>query len=273
MRASWGRFTQSQRPYELQVEDGETTFDPVERSEQRVLGVERLFGEGGRRTTTLRIEAYRRDIENPLQRYENLYEPINTFPEVEPDRVLIRPSSSRARGLELFVRSRGERFTWWANYAWSNIEDVMNGRRVPRRFDQPHALNLDLDIVLGVRWTLNLAWRHHTGWPTTPLSLQEVVVLRPDDTGELEEETLFLPVLGPPFSDRLPDYHRLDLRASRRWTRGPVEFTFFVDVQNAYDRRNVSGFDFEIDEDEGLLIPNQETWAQVLPSIGIRLDF
>lgn len=273
VRASWGRFTQSQRPYELQVEDGETTFDPVERSEQRVLGVERLFGEGGRRTTTLRIEAYRRDIENPLQRYENLYEPINTFPEVEPDRVLIRPSSSRARGLELFVRSRGERFTWWANYAWSNIEDVMNGRRVPRRFDQPHALNLDLDIVLGVRWTLNLAWRYHTGWPTTPLSLQEVVVLRPDDTGELEEETLFLPVLGPPFSDRLPDYHRLDLRASRRWTRGPVEFTFFVDVQNAYDRRNVSGFDFEIDEDEGLLIPNQETWAQVLPSIGIRLDF
>ena len=33
VRASWGRFYQSQRPYELQVEDAEQRLFPAERSE------------------------------------------------------------------------------------------------------------------------------------------------------------------------------------------------------------------------------------------------
>ena len=47
-------------------------------------------------------------------------------------------------------------------------EDEIAGERFPRGFDQTHALNLDLDYRLGDHWTLNLAWRYHTGWSTTP---------------------------------------------------------------------------------------------------------
>jgi hypothetical protein len=264
LRASLGRFNQSQRPYELQVEDGETEFNPIERSDSRVLGFEHLFA--GPRGLALRVEAYQREVSNPLPRWENLYEPINKFPEVEPDRVRITPDRALAEGVELFLRGRfGDRLGWWVNYTWSSSEDEIGPDRFPRSFDQTHALNLDLDWRVTSRWTLNLAWRAHTGWPTTPLSLVE-------ETGD-DGATLFVPVAGRRFSARLPTYHRLDLRASRGWALRAGTLGLFIDVQNAYDRGNVAGFDFVIDEEEGTLMPNPEQWAGILPSLGLSFEF
>ncbi len=264
VRAAWGRFNQSQRPYELQVEDGETRFNPIERSDSRVLGFEHLFG--GPRELALRVELYQREVLNPIPRWENLYEPINIFPEVEPDRVRIAPDRALAEGIELFLRGRfGSKLGWWLNYTWSSTEDEIDGVRFPRGFEQPHAFNLDLNYRINDHWTLNLAWRYHSGWPTTPLGLGEEL----DDNGE----TVFVPVPGPRFSVRLPDYHRLDLRASRPWKLRAGTLVFFIDVQNVYNRDNIAGFDFQIDEEAGTLTPNAERWAGILPSVGVSFDF
>lgn len=267
VRVAWGRFNQSQRPYELQVEDGETGFYPVERSDQGIVGYERLFTTaGGRQDVALRVELYRREIDNPRPRYENLFEALNTFPEAEPDRVRIAPERSLAQGIELFLRGRrGPRLGWWLNYAYSTTEDRLAEGWVPRLYDQPHALNLDLDYRFGGSWRLNLAWRYHSGWPTTPLGIEQVE----SDGGDSE----WVPVLGPLNSERLPDYHRLDLRVSRRWPTRWGAFTIFADIQNLYDRENVAGFDYEIDEDEGELIVDEEVWVGILPSLGFIVEF
>jgi len=267
IRVAWGRFNQSQRPYELQVEDGERLFYPVERSEQRVLGYERIFETAaGRQDLALRVELYRRDIGNPRPRYENLFEAINTFPEIEPDRVRIAPERSLAEGIEVFLRGRvGPRLGWWVNYAYSRTEDELEEGWVPRRYDQPHALNLDLDYRLSDNWRLNLAWRYHTGWPTTPLTLEQIV----GEGGEIE----LVPVLGPLNSERLPNYHRLDLRVSRFWPTRWGSLMIFADIQNLYNRKNVAGFDFEVDEEAGKLIVNQELWVGILPSLGFSIEF
>ncbi len=266
LRAAWGRFDQSQRPYELEVEDGETAFHPVERSEHQILGFEHVFTADSASSPTFRLELYRRTVENPRPRFENLYEPINTFPEAEPDRVGVVPDRGVAEGVELFLRTPlGRRVRGWLNYAYASTEDEIAGARVLRQFDQTHTVNLDLDVRPGDRWSLNLAWRYHTGWPTTPLGLEAVT----DEEGEI----VYVPVLGAPYSDRLPDYHRLDLRASRRWTLGSGLLVLFLDVQNVYDRENVAGFDFEIDEEAGTLDPNAEDWPGILPSLGVSYEF
>ena len=159
-----------------------------------------------------------------------------------------------------------------------------SGRRRPRSFDQPHALNLDLDYRIGEHWRLNLAWRYHTGWPTTPLSLQEVLEAEGDlggdeDADESEDgaeeapELELVPVLGPLNSERLADYHRLDLRASRSFRVPKGELTLFVEVQNVYDRKNESGFDHEVDDEEGTLVRIQERWPGIFPSIGVSWRF
>jgi hypothetical protein len=266
LRAAWGRFSQSQRPYELEVQDGETAFSPVERSEHRILGFEHLFSPEEAGSAALRVEVYHREVENPRPRYENLYEPINTFPEAEPDRVQVLADRALAEGAELFWRSRlGGRFGWWLNYAWASTDDVIDGERVPRQFDQTHTVNLDVDFRPNDRWSLNLAWRYHTGWPTTPLG----VVAETDEEGEVT----YVPVLGPAYSERLGDYHRLDLRASRRWRQGGRVVTLFFDVQNVYDRENPAGFDYDVDEETGTITPNPESWTGILPSVGVAVDF
>lgn len=268
VRAAWGRFLQSQRPYELQVEDDDTIFYPVEEAEHRVLGVETFLPDGSALAgTALRLELYRREVDNPRPRYDNLFEPFNNFPEVEPDRVRIEASRSIAEGVELFVRRPlTRRFGWWINYTYSTTEDELNGELVPRPFDQRHAVNVDLDFRLGAAWTLNCAFRYHSGWPTTPIDLAEEI---DDDDGE----TSFVPVLGPLYSERLPAYHRLDLRATRRWQLTAGELSFYVDIQNVYDRQNLAGFDIEIDDEDGLLVKEEEPWAGILPSVGVSFRF
>jgi outer membrane receptor protein involved in Fe transport len=290
LRGSWGRFHQSQRPYELLVEDGETRIQASERADHWVLGFERSLASPRAGLTAFRAEAFHREIDRPRTRYVNLLEPINTFPEIEPDRVRIDPEESSAYGLELLLRGAvGERATWWVAYTWSRSEDLLGGRWIPRALDQPHALVADLAWRLGRHWDLNLAWHLHTGWPTTPVHVVELdsgpdEPEAPEDEGP-EEDALrgagFAqeegPELGLEFgvlhSRRLPTYHRLDLRLSRSWFLRRSELSAFVDVQNLYDRRNVGGFDPGLDEEAGIAVLEPEPWPGILPSVGIVWEF
>jgi len=271
LRLAWGYFYQSQRPYELQVEDGITELVAAERTEQRVVGYERPFSVGGTGGWLLRVEAYQREISNPRARYENLFEPISIFPEIEPDRVLFAPESAEAYGLELFLRGTlGERVDWWVSYTASRVEDHVDGRDVPRRFDQPHAFNLDVNYRAGEHWNVNLAWRYHAGWPTTAFSGR----VEEDDEGELE----VVPVLGPLQAERLPDYHRLDLRANREWRLKKGVLGFYLEIQNLYDRENVAGFDVDLELEESpdgeiRVVALEEVWGGFLPSFGVTWEF
>jgi outer membrane receptor protein involved in Fe transport len=269
VRAAWGRFYQSQRPYELQVEDGESALWPAELSEHRVLGYERFLEAGRLGVDAVRVELFDREIEDPRARYESLLEPVNFFPEIEPDRVRIAPEGSTARGIEFLLRgSRGARFDWWLAYSYARAEDRLRGETVPRSLDQPHTVALDFNFRLPRRWDLNLAWRYHTGWPTTPV--RAGFVIDPEDP---EEEPELVAVFGRLNSERLPDYHRLDLRASRRWDLRAGRLTFFVDVQNVYDQKNLAGFDVELDEEAGAVKLREELWPGIFPSLGITLEF
>ena len=269
VRGAWGRFYQSQRPYELQVEDGEDVLRPAELSEHWVLGYETLLRPNRSGFDALRIELFRRDIDDPRPRYENLLEPLNFFQEIEPDRVRIAPESSTAQGIELLLRgSWGARFDGWLAYSWSRAEDRIAGETVKRSLDQPHTVALDFNYRFARQWNLNLAWRYHTGWPTTPVEARLVA-----DPEEPEEEPELAAVFGRLNSERLPAYHRLDLRASRRWDLRSGGLTFFVDVQNLYNRRNLAGFDVSLDEEAGVVDLEKEDWPGLFPSLGITWEF
>ncbi|HEY6065409.1 MAG TPA: TonB-dependent receptor [Thermoanaerobaculia bacterium] len=260
LRVGWGHYNQSQRAYELAVEDGDARFYPAEESEQWVAGFEHLFGGGtAGPIATFRAEVYRRSVRNPRPRYESLFEAFERLPEAEPARLRIEPENARAEGVELFLQGRGgSRLGWSLNYALARTEEKIAGTEVPRSIDQRHTVNVDLNYRLGRGWDANLAWRFHTGWPTTPLSTA---------AGAAE------PSLGPRNSDRLPSYHRLDARVSRRWPIGPGSLTVFGDVQNVYGRRNVAGYDLEVDGPNGGVFLKKEQWPGFYASVGFTLEF
>jgi len=160
LRASWGRLSQTQRPDELQVDDGDDVFHRAEFAMQTVIGLERQLSPA----VQLHVEAFDKRIENPRPRYENLLDPIALLPEIEVDRMLIQASSARAVGTEVSLRWQATpAWSGWANYSWSEATDVINGVTVPRSWDQKHA------AAIGIAWrqapwlwSSDATW--HTGW-------------------------------------------------------------------------------------------------------------
>ncbi len=283
LRAGWGLYHQSQRPYEIAVEDGQTGPARLERSNQAVLGLEHQFL--NRKLKGLRIEAYRRRISDPRIRFNNAFEPFNVLQELEPDRVGIDPIRSRADGIEVVLRGTlGARTDWWFNYSFSRSEDLLGSsegglRFVERESDQPHALSLVTAVRLPRAWQLSLALRYHTGWPVTPSSLRLLTTEEEggagddesDESDESEESDAGLLVLTGLNSERLDDYYRLDLRLSKTWDLSRGSLMFFLDIQNGLDRQNVSGLDHSLDD--GVLTASPERWPGIFPSLGLRWTF
>ena len=266
VRAGWGWYYQSQRPYELQVEDGETAIWPAERSSQGLLSFERRLAGGA----SLRVGAWERRESRPRARYESLFDSAVLYPELSPGRVRVEPDAGRARGVELLYRAAPRpRFDWTAAYTLASVADRVDGRWVPRASDEPHALQLAGHYRLPHDWTLSAVWLYHSGWPTTRVEARAVT----DEGGGVRVE----PVLGPVRAERLPPYHRLDLRLGRGWDLAYGHVSAYVDLQNVYDRDNVRGFDgfrFELDGDGAPAVAaDPVSWDGFVPSFGVRWSF
>ena len=82
--------------------------------------------------------------------------------------------------------------------------------------------------------------------------------------------------VGPFYAERLPDYHSLDVRFSRRSRRGRGELTFFLDIQNLLDHDNLRVLDIDrygIDWSGtvGTVHFEEMKWLGVLPFSGSQL--
>ncbi len=264
IRFAWGAHARAQGLHELAVADGERAFYPAERAEHRVLGLERALGP----RLALRVEAYERLHSRVRPRWENLDQPYDLFPEAQSDRVRLAPDRGRARGVEVILSSRGRgRLQWHATYALARTEERIAGRWVPRARDQRHAFYLDATYAPHPRWTFSAAWQYRSGWPTTDV----VYTLAPLNNGR----RLLVSANGPVYGLRLPDYHRLDLRATRRFVLRRGELRVYVDVFNAYDRLNYLGFDHKVTVAGTQVTDVKEPREQlpILPSFGVSWEF
>jgi outer membrane cobalamin receptor len=266
MRLALGRFSQSQRIHELQVEDGETEFGRAEISKQAEMSYEHGFRTGLR----IRLDAYYRELSDLRPRYENLFEPIELFPETSPDRVRVAPEEARLRGVELLVRGDANRpFFWWASYAMSSAEDVIDGRDVPRSWDQTHAVRSLIGYRRNERWSVSLSSSVHTGWPTTPVSAE--VTTLPDGSTEIEA------VPGERNSDRFPTYARLDLKARRSFSLSRGRLWLTLEVVNLTDRKNACCLNdvFFVPQPDGTIDARRQFdyWLGITPSFSVLWEF
>ncbi len=266
LRAGWGRFYQSQRLNELQVEDGVEEFFPAQLANHWLLSIEHSFSPG----LASRFEIFRKDLSNLRPRYENLFDPIALFPEAEPDRIRIAPDQGLVRGLEfVFKGVPGPSLSWWASYVLARAEDNIDGSWQPRSWDQRHALTLGLNLNLTRNWTFSIAGIYHSGWPTTPVYGE--VSVNEDDEPEVR------PVLGTRNSARYPPYARIDLRIGKLYPTSHGELTLYLEIINLTNRKNVccaEDFEFEVESDGSItVIPEYRYWAPIIPTLGIGWRF
>ncbi|MBA4136278.1 MAG: hypothetical protein C0518_03055 [Opitutus sp.] len=261
-RAAAGVYRQTQGIHELPVMDGETSFSPTEEARQWVVGVDHRV----RRGLALRAEFFQRTVNEPRAHWENLVNPLRIAGELDFDRVRLAPTEARARGVELSVRGTGEKTRWAASYAWANAEEQIGGRWRPVIRDQRHALRLDGTWSPNERWDFSAAWQFRSGWPTTSFAYRVV---------PLNNGVIYEPQLGEPLAERLPSYHRLDLRVTRIWRRPHATVRVFVDVFNAYGAKNPFRYDVLLRGTATQIeqVRRPEKSLPILPSAGVQWDF
>ncbi len=280
LRASVGRYFQSQRIGDLQVGDGQTLYAPAERSDLVALGLERRLGKHSR----LRVEAYDREISDQQPRFIGLQQELEIFPEQQGDRLRIDPGRGRTRGVEVFVEgAAGPRWNWSASYALAKAEDEIPQTApcttgptcladpwVPRSRDQRHAVDLQADFRPNDAWHFAAAWTFHTGWPATAWIYG--VLLKADGS------PFFTRAFGPLNAERLPAYHRLDVRATRAFRLRHGSLEVFADLFNVYDRRNRASYHYSArylggSEVTTVRTNGGEEMLPFLPMVGLRYRF
>jgi outer membrane receptor protein involved in Fe transport len=257
---AWGRYSQSQRPYELSIEDGERELRPLERAEELVLGWDRRLGKRFRLTS----EAFQRTVAHPQPRWANLFDPFSVFPENEPDRVLVQVTDVRTLGAAVSLAGRfSKQLEGSLALTGTSVRERVAGDDVTGANDRPWDVRLRFVWDPSPPWSVRFAWRYSAGAPTTPL------VLRADEHGEV------VPTLGPLRVDRLPDYHALDLEVARGWRLGTGRLDLLFDVENAYGHENARGYEYQVLNDPGAPRLERETltWPGVVPSFRVRFEF
>ncbi len=265
LRFSVGRYYQSQAVQSLQIEDGITNYWPAQRADQFIVGVSQLLAND----TSIRIEAFLKEIRELRPRFENLYDPLGIIPELQADRVRLDPTKGRARGIEISTDRASGDWNWWASYTWSKVTDRINGANEPRSWDQRHAFQGGFGWHNDDGWNFSMAASVHSGWPATNLSLV------PDGLDE-DGEPQYVAIPGPRNADQHPTFSSIDLRLSRRFDVKRGTLMAFIEVSNIFNRDNPCCRDYDLEEDEqgnALLEFSHDHWLPLLPAIGILWEF
>jgi outer membrane receptor protein involved in Fe transport len=251
LRMSYGRYFQPEGLLDLQVEDGNTTFAPVQKAAHSIVGIEHRFAN----EVALRAELYRKRIDGAQPRYENLFDPLVLLPELRPGRVRIAPDVAEASGLELYVTGRHP-LDWWAGYSYAHADDLIAGERIPRAWDQRHAASAGVTATVGP-WSLSGALSVHSGWPFTAVELL-------DSGGGAGP----VAVLGPRNGERLPWSRRLDVRASKPFPLKLGSLRLFVEITNLTNRSNPCCVAYTASTADGGAATLERTLVHGLPLAG-----
>ena len=266
IRAGWGMFYQSQKIHQLHIIDDEKTFRPASKSMHNVIGLEHEFDSG----IYLRLEAYHKRLSHIHPRFLNFVNIMDISPEISGDRIKIEPERGEAKGIELYTYGKiNPKHSFWTNFTYSVVEEIVGGLTVPRNMDQRFTINFDYNYRPNDAWALNIAWQYHSGWPYTEAVLKYdwlpdgSFIVTPFEPGLLN-------------GNRFPAYHRLDVRLRRYFNTSKGRISLFLEVYNLYNKKNIREYDYEFSNitREGYDVKKTSNgWLPIMPTFGISWDF
>jgi hypothetical protein len=179
------------------------------------------------------IEGYYKLIHNLTSVNERKY-----FPD-DPDLVAGRGESY---GLEFLNSFNQQPVSVSIAYSLSWAFKEVYGIKYHPRYDSRHNLSVLLEYNFGSGWSASAAWTYNSGLPFTQI-IGFYNKLYFNDLGT--RNFFFTPytILASKNIGLLPDYHRLDLSLSKKFSIGTFKFRADVSVINVYDRKNLFYFD------------------------------
>ena len=167
----------------------------------------------------------------------------------------------RAFGMETLVRYKpDDRFFGFLAYTLSRSVRK-DGPDEPERlfnFDQTHILTAIGSYRLGRGWEIGARFRLISG----SLNTRQGYGFYDATVGS------YIPLQEfPPFGNRNPAFHQLDVRIDKRWDLGGgVRISAYLDIYNIYNQANVEGVSYNYNQ----TLSTNATGIPFLPSIGLR---
>lgn len=242
LTAGWGKYHQFPQGFQIVNGFGNPQLS-YENADHYSVGVEQQLPEAW----SARLEGY-------YKKFTDLVIPH------EPENY-INGGSGKAYGVEALVKKhRTADWSGWVSLAYAKTErrNDVTGAAFPFSYDQPLIANLVYEWNFARNWIFGAKWRYQTGAPFTP-----VIGTYTDSSGRLR------PTYGELGSERLPDYHRLDVRIAREFLFDKWKLSAYLDIINAYAHRNVSGYDYN----EDYTSRKKVTQLPLMPALGIRGEF
>lgn len=189
------------------------------------------------------VEVYYKDLQNQLD-FKNGAE-LFLNPTLERE---ILTGVGESYGAEFLLRKPRGRLSGWVGYTLSRttrtIDGINDGNPYSANSDRRHDVSLVSTYAISPRVDLGLTWVYATG---APVSLP---------VGAYVLDSNLVPLYGARNSDRMPDYHRMDLsltingkdRSEKKRMKN-MDNSWNISLYNVYGRRNAFSYDFreEID--------------------------
>lgn len=250
---------------------------PVLISDQVQAGVEKYWGDDW----SASLEAYYRTFDGVTE--FNLADDPN-----DPDDDVLE-GRGRSTGLDLLVRRNTGPLTGWTTISLLRAERTLPDPSAEGWDDVPPEVNfppvfdrrVDIDLVLryeaprgvdlGIRWNFGSPLPYtrpvaqHFAWRYSPLRRVYEPLEQPGDG-----PPVFIR-LGDRNAERYPPYHRLDLTVRKEFERSWGSWTPYVQVLNAYNRKNVLWYFYNYDRTP----PTRSGLSMfpVLPALGVEMSF
>lgn len=219
---------------------------------------------------SLEIESFYKDIQNRID-YVN---GANLIGNNTIERIILN-GKARAYGLELLLRKNEGRFTGWLAYTLSKSEQktpgrtavetgINNGNWYNSNYDKTHDLSITTSYELNKRWQFNANFVFQTGLPTT------------FPTAQYNYQNITVPVYSPRNSNRLPEYHRLDISATfnpKPSAKKDFKSSWNFGIYNVYDRMNAYSISFRENSDTGVNEAVRLSLFGIIPSVTYNFSF
>ncbi|MFD1096569.1 TonB-dependent receptor [Salegentibacter chungangensis] len=225
----------------------------------------------------LHQDKYSLEIEGFYKKIKNRIDYINGANLIANNAIeqIILPGKARAYGLELLFRKNEGRFTGWLAYTLSKSEQrtpgrtaretgINNGHWYNSNYDKPHDLSITASYQLNKKWQFNANFAYQTGLATTY------------PVGQYEYESITIPVYGDRNSNRLPDYHRLDISANfvpKPNSGKRFKSSWNFGIYNVYNRNNAYSISFRENSDTGINEAVRLSLFGIIPSVTYNFEF
>ena len=151
--------------------------------------------------------------------------------------------SGDAQGVEVLFQKKRGALTGWLGYTLGKIDytfpELNNGDIFPADHDRRHEINIVTKYTMGV-YTFAATWVFASGNAYTAPECQYYIDLLNGD------QYSYIHV-SEKNASRLPDYHRLDISASRLYESDDWQTEIGISIFNAYNHKNVWYRDYNLD--------------------------